>query len=153
MNRAREALGPFLASGADWCVRVACARAGSPSAAAARPGSACEHRAVGPVRANGAGSAIAQLPGARGSIGYRHDGILPSLSLTYSRDLKRANVVLPGGGPQPANDRDGLTVGLGLSIYGVGGNKGLTIGLAATTELLRRDLRNTSLSLNVRLAI
>jgi outer membrane autotransporter protein len=45
-----------------------------------------------------------------GAVGYWLEPFMPSLSLTYAYDLDREAQVVAGGGPQPANDRDGLTV-------------------------------------------
>jgi hypothetical protein len=87
-----------------------------------------------------------------GSVGYWLEPFMPSLSLTYAYDLDREAQVVAGGGPQPANDRDGLTVGLGVSFYGSGATAGLSVALAATSELLRENMTNKGLSLNARYA-
>jgi len=85
------------------------------------------------------------------SIGYWLDPFMPSLSLTYTRDLDREDEEVVGG-PQPANDKDGLTIGVGVSYYGSGAWKALSVSLLGTMELLREDLTNNGLSLNVRYA-
>ncbi|RJR33018.1 MAG: autotransporter outer membrane beta-barrel domain-containing protein [Desulfobacteraceae bacterium] len=86
------------------------------------------------------------------SIGYWMEPFMPSLSVTYTYDLDREDQVLAGNGPQPANDKDGVTIGLALSYYGSGAAKGWSVSLAATTEVLREDMENKGLSLNVRYA-
>jgi len=87
-----------------------------------------------------------------GSVGYWMDGILPTLSLTYSYDIRRDPVVIAGGGAQPANDRDDLTASLAFNAYDVAGCKGLTVALSASKEFLRKELSNEGISLNVRYA-
>lgn len=87
----------------------------------------------------------------KASVGYWMDPFMPSLSLTYTYDLDREDQVVAGG-PQPANDEDGLTVGLGVSIYGSGATAGLSGTLSLTSELLREDLTNNGIALNVRYA-
>lgn len=87
-----------------------------------------------------------------GSIGYWLDPFMPVLSLTYSHDLEREAQVVAGGGPQPANDRNGLNVGLSVSYYGSGSTAGISLALAATSELLRKNTTNNGLSLNLRYA-
>lgn len=86
------------------------------------------------------------------SIGYWMEPFMPSLSVTYTYDLDREDQVIEGGDLQPANDKDGLTIGLAMSFYGSGSTRGLSVSLAATTEVLREDLENKGLSLNVRYA-
>jgi hypothetical protein len=86
------------------------------------------------------------------SVGYWMEPFMPSLSVTYAYDLDREDQVIAGGGPQPANDKDGLTIGLAMSFYGSGSAKGLSVSLSATAEVLREDLENKGLSLNVRYA-
>jgi outer membrane autotransporter protein len=86
------------------------------------------------------------------SVGYWLEPFMPSLSLTYTRDLDREDEEIAGGGPQPPNDKDGLTIGLGLAYYGSGAWKALSVSLLGTMEVLREDLTNNGLSLNVRYA-
>lgn len=87
-----------------------------------------------------------------GSVGYWMAPCMPSLSVTYTYDIDREDQVIAGGGPQPANDNDGLTVGLGLSFYGSGTTQGLSVTVSATSEFLREDLTNNGISLNARYA-
>lgn len=87
-----------------------------------------------------------------GSVGYWLEPFMPALSLTYSHDLDREKQEVAGGGPQPANDRNGLTVGLGVSYFGSGSTAGLSVALTATSELLRKDTSNYGIALNVRYA-
>ncbi|MBU4154071.1 MAG: autotransporter outer membrane beta-barrel domain-containing protein [Proteobacteria bacterium] len=85
-----------------------------------------------------------------GSIGYWAAPFMPSLSLTYTNDLDREDQFILGGGAQPANDNDGLTVGLGCSFYGSEKIQGLSMTLSLTSELLREDLTNNGISFNMR---
>lgn len=87
-----------------------------------------------------------------GAVGYWLAPVMPSLSVTYTYDLDRQDQEIAGGGPQPANDKDGLTIGVAVSYYGSGALAGASVALSATTELLREDMTNNGISLNARYA-
>ena len=87
-----------------------------------------------------------------GSVGYWMAPFMPSLSVTYTYDIDREDQVIAGSASQPANDNDGLTVGLGLSFYGTGAAQGLSVSISVTSEFFREDLSNKGISLNARYA-
>ncbi len=84
------------------------------------------------------------------SVGWYVDPVLAGVSLTYVNDFAREDTVVPGGGVQPANDRDGFVLEGSLTLYGSGAAQGVTASLTASTEIGRRQMESHTVGLNVR---
>ncbi len=77
---------------------------------------------------------------------YWFDGIMPYVEITYLNDVERELPAVVIGQPSPSDDRDSFRIGVGANVFAKNGWFG---GLAANTEQMRSDTRNTSVMLNL----
>ncbi len=82
------------------------------------------------------------------TVGYDFGTFLePYAGVDYSYDISREEVKVAPGLQQPANDRSGMMVRLGMRYYG---DNGVSAALEWSTNALRQDIDSNSLLLNLR---